>query len=193
MAMTTRQHGDCQDNSVKLSVNVAWACHVYGVVPFIEYYIIYVQPMEATMIKAEIQEIDGSLMLPLSSKLLESLEFVVRKGDTLHLIPLNNGDLKIQKPNHKTIRPLVSTADYLDAYSRGQISSGEAIRGMGAEGGFRELLDLMSELEYPLPRGQGKEDIIDKEIENAFPILRKYLKPVGQEFTDVETKLPEID
>ena len=145
------------------------------------------------MIEAKIQKINGSLIMPLSEKLLKFLEFNAKEGDILYLVPAGNGDLKIRKPFPKkqAMKTLITTADYLNAYSRGQISSGDVIRGLDMEGGFRELLELMSELELPLPRGQGEEDIVRKEVENAVPILKKQLELV--EMKSAETELPGMD
>ena len=70
--------------------------------------------------------------------------------------------------DEKTYPPL----EHLHAYSQGEISSGAAIRGIGVDG-FRQLLELMIELEIPLPRDRGQEDIVKKEIEDATPIFKK--------------------
>lgn len=73
------------------------------------------------------------------------------------------------------MKQLITTADHLKAYSRGEVSSSHAIAGIGASG-FAELLQLMSECELPLPRGQGIEDIIEKEVQEGIPILRAIME-----------------
>ena len=83
------------------------------------------------------------------------------------------------------MKTLVTIPDYLVAYSRGEISSGEAIRGIDAFEKyevfeFRELLDLTLKVGLSLPRNRGREDISRKEVEAALPILRKQLELARQ-------------
>ena len=71
-----------------------------------------------------------------------------------------------------TMKKYITPLEHLHACSQGEISSGKAIKGIGADG-FRQLLDLMIELEIPLPRDRGQEDIVKKEIKDVAPIFKK--------------------
>ena len=144
------------------------------------------------MIEAKIQQVDDTLMMPISPKMLKKLEFDVKAGDTLYLVPARDGDLIIRKPTpeKRAIKTPITTADHLKAYSRGEISSGYVIKNLEMEGGFRQLLNLMCELKLPLPRGQGEEKIVRKEIDNVAPIIKKQLELA--EMQSAEPEIPEM-
>jgi hypothetical protein len=71
----------------------------------------------------------------------------------------------------------ITTADFLEAYSRGEIGSGETIRGIGARD-FRHLLELMGVHNLPLPRGRGQEEDTEREVAIAVPLLQAQLNLV---------------
>ena len=82
--------------------------------------------------------------------------------------------MEISKKREKPMRKLITFEDFVIGYARGEISSGAAVKGIGAYG-FRELFELMSINGIPLPRGDGHENIIEKEINDVFPILKNQL------------------
>ena len=65
---------------------------------------------------------------------------------------------------------MVSAAEFLRAYSEGRIGSHEAIHGTGAAG-FSDLLDVMAECGFSLPRGKGREDEVEREVAAALSML----------------------
>ncbi|MXX87877.1 MAG: hypothetical protein F4213_09505 [Boseongicola sp. SB0677_bin_26] len=69
---------------------------------------------------------------------------------------------------------LVTTAQVLEAYSRGAIPPEEAIRRLGVTG-FGDLMLVMADCEVPLPRGAGEEAETERELREALPILRANL------------------
>ena len=71
---------------------------------------------------------------------------------------------------------LITTAQFLRAYSAGEIGPEEAIRGTGALG-YSHLFDAMARHRLPLPRGRGREEETAREIQDALPILRSALLP----------------
>lgn len=73
---------------------------------------------------------------------------------------------------------LITTANFLHAYSRGEISSSEAAKGIGVPG-YRELTALMADLDIPLPRGSSDPEETRREVEDVLPILRARLIEVG--------------
>ena len=77
------------------------------------------------------------------------------------------------------MRKLITTADHLKAYSRGEISSRDAINGIGASG-YRELLEVMCECGVPLPRGNGQEKEVEAEVEDVVPLLKRQLDLVAE-------------
>ena len=83
---------------------------------------------------------------------------------------------------------MITAAEFLRAYSEGRIGSHEAIRGTGATG-FSDLLDVMTECGFSLPRGKGREDEVEREVAEALPMLAAALgvpvpypraRPVGR-------------
>ena len=77
------------------------------------------------------------------------------------------------------MRKLITTADHLKAYSRGEISSRDAINGIGASG-YRKLLKVMCECGVPLPRGSGQEKEVAAEVEDVVPLLKRQLDLVAK-------------
>ncbi|CAN0575487.1 hypothetical protein [Pseudosulfitobacter pseudonitzschiae] len=74
---------------------------------------------------------------------------------------------------------LITTANFLHAYSRAEISSSDAIKGIGASG-YRELTQLMADLDIPLPRGAKDKAETQREVDDVLPILRERLIEVGE-------------
>ncbi len=69
---------------------------------------------------------------------------------------------------------LVTTAEVLDAYSKGVIAPEEAVRRIGGMG-FGDLMRAMSDCQVPLPRGAGEEAETEREVREALPFLRANL------------------
>ncbi len=69
---------------------------------------------------------------------------------------------------------LITTAQYLWAYSRGDIGPETAIEGIGVRG-FGALLDAMIANGVPLPRGRGREEETKREIRDGLPLMRQIL------------------
>jgi hypothetical protein len=69
---------------------------------------------------------------------------------------------------------LTSPHDILSAYSRGQVSSGEAMAMLGLDG-YAELLAAMADAGHPLPRPSAAE--VEAQLETALPLLRSVLIP----------------
>ena len=77
------------------------------------------------------------------------------------------------------MRKLITTAEFLEAYSQGDIGSREAMQGIGVDG-FRELLDAMADNGHPLPRGRGQEALVEVEVAKALPLLAEALGAAPQ-------------
>lgn len=77
----------------------------------------------------------------------------------------------------------ITTSLTLIAYSRGEIGSREAIRGIGGIG-FSHLLDAMADAGLPLPRGRGHEEETHREVEEALPILQAALRSLPSSAPD---------
>lgn len=71
---------------------------------------------------------------------------------------------------------LVTTAQVLEAYSKGVIPPEEAIRRLGVTG-FGDLMLVMADCKVPLPRGAGEEAETERELREALPFLRANLVP----------------
>jgi len=56
---------------------------------------------------------------------------------------------------------LITTSQFLRAYSEGRIGPEEAIRGIGGFG-YSHLFDSMARHRLPLPRGRGREKEIER-------------------------------
>jgi hypothetical protein len=69
---------------------------------------------------------------------------------------------------------LTSPHDILSAYSRGHVSSGEAMAMLGLDG-FVDLLVAMADAGHPLPRPSAAE--VEAQLEAALPLLRSVLVP----------------
>ncbi len=69
---------------------------------------------------------------------------------------------------------LITTAEFLQAYSEGRIDSREAIHGIGVDS-FRDLLDAMVNCGFRLPRGRGREEQVEREVTEALPMLAEAL------------------
>ena len=69
---------------------------------------------------------------------------------------------------------LYSTAQFLSAYSQGDIGPEVAIKGIGVAG-FGELLDTMIVHGIPLPRDRGREEQTEREIQDALPLVKELL------------------
>ena len=69
---------------------------------------------------------------------------------------------------------LITTSQFLQAYSEGSIGPEEAIRGIGGLG-YSHLFDSMARHDFPLPRGRGREKEIAKEVREGLPVLRAAL------------------
>ena len=67
-----------------------------------------------------------------------------------------------------------TAAEFLQAYSEGRIGSREAIHGAGLDG-FGGLLDAMAAGGYRLPRGRGREEQVEREVNEALPMLAEAL------------------
>ena len=74
---------------------------------------------------------------------------------------------------------LVTTAQVLEAYSRGVIPPEEAIRRLGVTG-FGELMLVMADCKVPLPRGAREEAETERELREALPLLRANLVPAPE-------------
>ncbi len=74
--------------------------------------------------------------------------------------------------------PLTSPHDVLSAYSKGAISSGDAIRRLHL-GGYRDLLIAMADAGHALPRPSKEE--IDAQLRDALPLLKAALLPPESE------------
>lgn len=71
---------------------------------------------------------------------------------------------------------LITTSQFLEAYSAGSIGSHEAMQGIGVDS-FRDLLNAMADGGHSLPRGRGREKQIAREIAEALPLLTEALEP----------------
>ena len=69
---------------------------------------------------------------------------------------------------------LTSPHDILSAYSRGQLSSGEAMTMLGLDS-YLELVVAMADAGHPLPRPPEAE--VEAQLETALPLLRSVLVP----------------
>ena len=67
-----------------------------------------------------------------------------------------------------------TTAQYLQAYSSGEIGPEVVIQALQLSG-FRELCLVMSRHDLPLPCGKGREDEVEKEVREGLPLLKKIL------------------
>ena len=72
---------------------------------------------------------------------------------------------------------LITTADFLRAYERGEIGRFEAMRGIGVDG-YRPFTAALLGSGFHLPRGSQEE--IDQEVADVLPILRRRLEEVGE-------------
>ncbi|MFG6084216.1 hypothetical protein ACEUZ9_000465 [Paracoccus litorisediminis] len=72
---------------------------------------------------------------------------------------------------------LITTDDFLSAYSRGEIGSGEAMRGVGVDD-WRSFLNAVVTNGYHLPRDQG--EITRRQIADVKPILEARLRELGE-------------
>ena len=68
------------------------------------------------------------------------------------------------------MKGLVTTSDFLVAYSEGKIGPEKAMEGIGVYT-FRELLNAMADNGHPLPRGRGRETEVEREVAEVLPIL----------------------
>ena len=89
------------------------------------------------------------------------------------------GHLRESTTQGAGMKKLITTADHLKAYSRGEISSRDAINGIGASG-YRELLHVMCDCGIPLPRGNGQERDVAAEVEDVVPLLKRQLDLVAK-------------
>jgi hypothetical protein len=71
----------------------------------------------------------------------------------------------------------MSPHDTLTAYSKGQISSADAIFRLRLDG-YRELFLAMTDAGHPLPKPADTE--IDQQVMAALPLLREALIEEGQ-------------
>ncbi|MCY3879041.1 MAG: hypothetical protein OXF74_07665 [Rhodobacteraceae bacterium] len=81
---------------------------------------------------------------------------------------------------------LHTTAQYLKAYSQGEIGPEIVIEALCMRG-FGELLDAMARHDLSLPRGWGREKAVEREVRECLPLVRDLLglgKPAGTETTD---------
>jgi hypothetical protein len=72
----------------------------------------------------------------------------------------------------------MSPHDILTAYSKGQISSADAIFRLRLDG-YRDLFLAMTDAGHPLPR-PGKDEL-DRQVMAALPILREALIEEGED------------
>jgi hypothetical protein len=70
---------------------------------------------------------------------------------------------------------LTSPYDILSAYSKGLISSRDAIKGLHLDG-FRDLVIAIADAGHPLPQPSQAE--IDGQLQDALPLLRAALQPL---------------
>jgi hypothetical protein len=68
---------------------------------------------------------------------------------------------------------LITTADYLRAYSEGRITRDVAMDGIGVDN-YRDFSAVLLDGGYRLPRGTAEQT--DAEVAAALPILRRHLK-----------------
>jgi hypothetical protein len=72
---------------------------------------------------------------------------------------------------------LITTADFLRAYERGEISRFDAMRGVGVEG-YRPFTAALLGCGFHLPRGSEEETA--REVADVLPILKRQLEEVGE-------------
>lgn len=71
----------------------------------------------------------------------------------------------------------ITTADFLRAYERGEISRFDAMRGVGVEG-YRPFTAALLGCGFHLPRGSEEETA--REVADVLPILKRQLEEVGE-------------
>jgi len=74
-------------------------------------------------------------------------------------------------------RSLITTADFLRAYERGEISRFEAMRGIGVDD-YRAFTAALLGSGFHLPRGSEEETA--REVADVLPLLRRQLEDVGE-------------
>lgn len=74
-------------------------------------------------------------------------------------------------------RSLITTADFLRAYERGEISRFEAMRGIGVDD-YRAFTAALLGSGFHLPRGSEEETA--REVADVLPLLRRQLEEVGE-------------
>ncbi len=73
-------------------------------------------------------------------------------------------------------RDLITTADYLRAYSEGRVTRDVAMDGIGVDN-YRDFSAVLLDSGYRLPRGTALQT--DAEVAAALPILRRHLKDLN--------------
>lgn len=75
------------------------------------------------------------------------------------------------------MKTLITTADFLRAYERGEIGRSEAMIGIGVDD-YRSFTAALLNSGFHLPRGSEEETA--REVADVLPILRQRLVEVGE-------------
>ena len=85
------------------------------------------------------------------------------------------------------MKRLITTTDFLKAYSEGKIGPEKAMEGIGIFT-FRELLNAMADNGHPLPRGRGREAEVEREVAEVIPVLAEALARAEAKRANAESK-----